>query len=141
MDSAIIHLTSLKVLSGTITFPQVVGALTQAGVEYYRVDYVTLTKTYYGADGSVATTPLNFEGLPPVAAVFDAAALKAALLDSQRNGQPYRDFSRRAMQAGVQTYTAFLRGQRVIYLGRQGDQHIEWFPGAAPGARATPENR
>lgn len=141
MDSAIIHQTALQVLAGTISFPQVVGALTQAGVEYYRVDYVALNKTYYGADGSVATTPLNYEGLPPVAPVFDAAALKAALRDSQQNGQHYRDFSRRAMQAGVQTYTAFLRGQRVIYHGRQGDQHIEWFPGAEPSARTGAENR
>jgi hypothetical protein len=35
--------------------------------------------------------------------------------------------------AGVQGYFAFLRRQRVIYLGRQGDQHVEWFPGAKPG--------
>jgi hypothetical protein len=25
-----------------------------------------------------------------------------------------------------------LRGQRVTYIGRQGDQHTEWFPGARP---------
>jgi len=31
---------------------------------------------------------------------------------------------------GVQGYFAFLRGQRVTYLGRAGDQHTEWFPGA-----------
>lgn len=35
----------------------------------------------------------------------------------------------------------FLRGQRVAYWGRNGDQHTEWFPGAKPantwpGARA-----
>ena len=50
--------------------------------------------------------------------------------DSQRNGQNYRDFTHRAMAAGVQGYYAFLRGRRVTYLGRQGDQHTEWFPGA-----------
>ena len=43
-----------------------------------------------------------------------------------------RDFSRRAMQAGVQGYFAFLRGKRVTYLGRDGNQHTEWFPGAEP---------
>ena len=37
-----------------------------------------------------------------------------------------------AMAAGVQSYFAFLRGQRVTYLGRTGDQHTEWFPGAGP---------
>jgi uncharacterized protein YbcV (DUF1398 family) len=135
MNTTIIHETSLNVLAGTASFPQAVGAFITAGVEYYRVDYVALTKTFHGADGSVAVTPLSYEGLPPVAPDFDAVALKAALLDSQRNGQHYRDFSRRAMQAGVQSYTAFLRGQRVVYLGRQGDQHVEWFPGAQPVSR------
>jgi hypothetical protein len=58
--------------------------------------------------------------------------LRANILDSQRNGQAYRDFTRRAMAAGVQGYFAFLCGKRVTYLGRQGDQHTEWFPSAGP---------
>ncbi|HWA86168.1 MAG TPA: hypothetical protein VG710_08105 [Opitutus sp.] len=135
MNTELIRETSLKSLAGVASFPQTVGALIQAGVEYYRMDYVARTATYYGADGSVAITPLNYEGLPAVAAEFDAVALKADVLDSQRNGQPYRDFSRRAMQAGVQSYTAFLRGKRVVYVGRQGDEHVEWFPGAQPATR------
>jgi uncharacterized protein YbcV (DUF1398 family) len=77
-------------------------------------------------------TPITFEGLPPVALDFDAAGLRAAILDSQRHGQTYREFTRRAMEAGVQGYLAFLRGQRVTYWGRAGDQHTEWFPGAGP---------
>ena len=36
------------------------------------------------------------------------------------------------MKAGVQGYYAFLRGRRVTYFGRTGDQHTEWFPGAEP---------
>jgi len=43
--------------------------------------------------------------------------------------QPYREFTRRAMAGGVQGYIAFLRGQRVTYWGRTGDQHTEWFAG------------
>lgn len=30
-----------------------------------------------------------------------------------------------------QGYFTFLRGQRVTYFGRQGDQHTEWFSGAS----------
>ena len=45
MNTKIIRETSLNVLAGTASFPQAVGALIPAGVEYYRVDYVTLTKT------------------------------------------------------------------------------------------------
>jgi uncharacterized protein YbcV (DUF1398 family) len=78
----------------------------------------------------MVVTPINYEGLPPAPADFDAAALRADILDSQRNRQKYRDFTRRAMAAGVQGYFAFLRGKRVTYLGRQGDEHTEWFPDA-----------
>jgi len=78
----------------------------------------------------MVTTPITYEELPAVASDFDTAALRANILDSQRNGQKYHDFTRRAMQAGVQGYFAFLRGKRVTYFGRGGDQHIEWFPGA-----------
>lgn len=71
------------------------------------------------------------------AADFDAEALRANIVDSQQNGQSWRDFTTRAMNGGVQGYFAFLRGQRVTYLGRQGDQHTEWFPGAKPASIAT----
>lgn len=83
----------------------------------------------------MVTTPISYEGLPSVAAEFDPGALRAAILDSQRHGQLYREFTRRAMEAGVQGYIAFLRGQRVTYWGRGGDQHTEWFPGAGPNPK------
>jgi len=134
MDTHVIHLTAQKALQGSISFPELVGTLLAAGVESYHVDYVAARKTYYGADGSVAVTPLTYEGLPDVAADFASDRLKAAILDSQRHGQKFRDFTRRAMEAGVQGYIAYLAGQRVVYWGRQGDQHIEWFPGAARNA-------
>lgn len=132
MNTEIIAETARKTLAGTISFPEVVGQLLAAGVEYYQVDFVALRKNFYSADGDVVVVPINYEGLPPVATDFSAENLRANILDSQRNGQSYRDFTRRAMTAGVQGYFAFLRGQRVTYLGRQGGQHTEWFPGAAP---------
>ena len=132
MNTTIIIEAASKTLAGKISFPEVVGQLLKAGVEYYYVDYVGLKKTFYSADGDMVVTPINYEELPSVASDFDAAALRADILDSQRNNQPYRDFTRRAMEAGVQGYFAFLRGKRVTYFGRQGDQHTEWFPGVAP---------
>jgi uncharacterized protein YbcV (DUF1398 family) len=132
MNAEIITNTARATLNGTVSFPEVVGQLLAAGVEYYQVDYVGMRKTFYSAHGDAVVTPIPYEGLPPVAAGFDLAALRANILDSQRNGQAYRDFTRRAMEAGVQGYFAFLRGQRVTYLGRQGDQHTEWFPGSEP---------
>lgn len=120
-------------LDGSMPFPQIVGKLIANGVEYYHVDYATNSFTFYSAAGAAVTAPLPIEGLPLISENFDAAALKAAILDSQQHGQKFRAFCERAIRAGVQGYFAFLRGQRVTYLGRQGNQHVEWFPGAKSG--------
>jgi uncharacterized protein YbcV (DUF1398 family) len=132
MKSEVVAEAARATLDGSIPFPEVVGRLIETGVEYYHVDYVALQITYYSASGELIKTPINYEGLPSVAADFDLDALKAAILDSQQNGQHYRDFSKRAMNAGVQGYIAFLRGKRVTYWARGGDNHTEWFPGAKP---------
>ena len=137
MNTKIIAETARKSLDGTMSFPEVVDRLLAAGVEYYHVDYVGMRKTFYSGEGEAALTPINYENLPPVAADFDIEALRANILDSQRNGRKYRDFTQRAMKAGTQSYFAFLRGKRVTYLGRQGDQHTEWFPEAAPKKSST----
>lgn len=132
MNAQIIVEAARATLAGDTPFPEIVGRLIEAGVEYYHVDYVALRKTFYGGDGAVVTTPITYEGLPPVAADFDVEALRADIRDSQQKNQHFRDFTRRAMEAGVQGYFAFLRGKRVSYFGRQGDEHVEWFPGAQP---------
>ena len=119
-------------LSGSMPFPQIVAGLLSEGVECYLVDYRGLDFTFYGSDGGVVVVPLTFEGLPEIGERFDPVSLKAAILDSQTKGQSFRDFCRRAMSAGTHSYYAFLSGKRVIYFGRNGDQHVEWFPGAAP---------
>jgi uncharacterized protein YbcV (DUF1398 family) len=132
MNAEVVTEAALATFAGEIPFPEVVRRLIETGVEYYHVDYVALRKTFYSGAGGVIITPIPYEGLPPVNEVFDAAELRAAILDSQRHGQPYREFTRRAMAAGVQGYLAFLRGQRVTYWARGGEQHTEWFPGAGP---------
>ena len=119
-------------LDGSLPFPLIVGKLIAEGVECYYVDYASGSFTFYGAAGAPVSARLPLDGLPPIAADFDPTALKAAILDSQQHGQKFPAFCRRAVQAGVHGYFAFLRGQRVTYFGRQGDQHTEWFPGARP---------
>ncbi len=136
MDTELIEDTAAKTLAGAISFPEVVSNLLRAGVEFYHVDYLARQKAFYSVNGSaVVVIAIPYECLPTVAQEFDAAAVKAAIVDSQRHGQRYRDFTRRVMAAGVQGYFAFLQGKRVTYLGRRGEQHTEWFPGAGPGAR------
>lgn len=137
MNTDVIRKMAEVTLSGAMSFPEIVGNLIEQGVEYYHVDFRSLTFSFYNADGAVVVAPLALEDLPVVATDFNAAELRAAILDSQQNGQKYRQFCARAMVSGVQSYFAFLRGQRVMYIGRQGDQHTEWFPGAKPeGAQA-----
>ena len=132
MNADLIQRLARATLAGDLPFPEIVASLVADGVEYYRIDYVAQQMSFYSGAGGIAVAPLAFENLPAVAAEFDGPALRAAILDSQCNGQEFRQFSHRAVQAGVQGYYAFLRGQRVMYLGRQGEQHVEWFPGAKP---------
>lgn len=132
MDADTVSSLAKATLNGSMPFPQIVGKLIAEGVEYYHVDYAENSFTFYSATGSIVAAPLAFEGLPSISSDFDIAALKAAILDSQQHGQKFRQFCERAVHAGVQGYFAFLRGQRVTYIGRQGDQHVEWFPGARP---------
>ena len=132
MNANLITDTAKASHNGSISFPDAVGKLIAAGVEYYHVDYITLQTTYYSAEGSVVITPLPYENLPAVSSLLNIQELKAAILDSQINNQPYRRFSERVMSAGAQSYFTFLSGKRVVYISRQGDQHTEWFPGANP---------
>lgn len=131
MNANEIALLARATLDGSMPFPEIVGKLISNGVESYHVDYATRSFTFYSASGAAVLAPIVFEGLPSIAEDFDVAALKAAILDSQQHGQKFRAFCGRAMQAGVQGYIAYLRGKRVTYFGRQGDQHTEWFPGVS----------
>lgn len=133
MDADAVHSLAKATLDGSMPFPQIVGKLIAEGVEYHHVDFAANSVTFYSAAGSTVAASLPFEALPSVSLDSDVTALKAAILDSQLRGQVFRQFCERAIRAGTQGYFAFLRGQRVTYLGRQGDQHVEWFPGAQPG--------
>lgn len=132
MNTPLITAAAQATLSGTMPFPQIVRQLMEAGVEFYHVDYLGRRKTFHDGEGATVSLPIPWENLPPVAVDFDIASLRANILDSQQSHQSWSDFSIRAMKGGVQGYFAFLRGQRVTYFGRQGDQHTEWFPGAKP---------
>jgi len=132
MNANEIAILAKATLDGAMPFPEIVGKLIANGVEYYHVDYATGSFTFYSALGAAVVAPLTFERLPSISEDFDVDALKVAILDSQQHGQEFRAFCERAIQAGVQGYIAYLRGKRVTYFGRQGDQHTEWFPGARP---------
>lgn len=130
MHADVIKQLAAATLSGSLPFPEIIGHLMDEGVEYYHVDFAAKSFSFYSTDGEVLIAPIAYENLPKIAADFNVLELRAAILDSQQHGQKFHDFCIRALHAGVQSYFVFLRGQRVLYIGRQGDQHLEWFPGA-----------
>lgn len=115
-----------------MNFPQILSALTAAGIEGYTVDFRRATKIYYQPDGD--SLELSFPAVEvPIAAAFDADAVQAAVREAQANaaGYTYRGFCEKVMAAGCAGYIVSLLGRRVVYFGRTAETHVEHFPGQA----------
>ena len=127
MSKQIIHELAIATQQGRMTFPQVVKGLLEAGVESYFVDFAAKQKTHYLADGTTHPVPMILAP-GPIAAEFDNVGLVAAIRGAQADTVQYPEFVKRSTAAGVIGYWAFLTGNKVIYFGRKGEQHIEEFP-------------
>lgn len=123
-------------LTGKLTFPEIVGRLAHIGVERYHVDYSRQEITYYLPDGD-SLVVATLHPSHATATEFSAAAIEAAVRQSQRNEHTYLDFIRKTMAAGCVGYFVQITGRRVIYFGRNGDSHLEHFPPAPVNATAT----
>ncbi len=128
MDKSIIEKCEKLSSEAKITFPEVVKALLGAGVESYCVDLLKKRNTYYGTNGEVVEVPLSLTQFAPVAETFNADAVRDAIKRSQRQELIFPAFVVEIMKAGTYGYVAYLVGQRVVYLGRKGDMHVEHFP-------------
>ena len=106
-----------------------------AGVESYFVDLRGHQDIVYLNNDTTLTEPLHLD-FGPIAPEFSKPAVIAAIRAAQRDEIRYPEFMRRAAAAGVVAYWAMLTGKQVIYFGRQGDIHVEWFPGAQPREEA-----
>ncbi|HEU0070301.1 MAG TPA: DUF1398 family protein [Alphaproteobacteria bacterium] len=116
---------------GAASFPEIVSKLLAVGVERYHVDLIRMEKTFYWPDGASnrvagALTPSK------AAATFSASNVQAAVRAAQTGAIQYKEFCTSVLTAGCVGYQAHLAGKRVIYYGRDGDSHTEWFPGAQP---------
>lgn len=111
-----------------VSFPEVVKALMQAGVERYHADLIASTKTFYMREGSFEVAGSRAVGQP--AQAFSAAGVEAAVRAIQAQAIGYREFCERIAAAGCVGYFVSLVGRRAVYYGRTGDSHTEWFPGA-----------
>ena len=116
--------------SGTMTFPQIVGALMAAAFDGYLVDLRLGQATYYLQDGEGLELPTHSNSVT-VAAKFNADVVKAAIREAQSliPGYTYKGFCDKAKRAGCAGYLVSFLGRRVLYFGRTGETHTEHFPG------------
>lgn len=130
MDVRVIHECTRLAFQDKMTFPETVKRLLAIGVERYHSDLLLLQKTYYGANGATHLEPLPLHDAPRIGEPFEAEQVKDAIRAIQRQQIDYPQFLRRIMTAGTVCYAVFLDGRKAIYTGRNGDFHIEHFPGS-----------
>ncbi len=114
--------------TNTMTFPEIVGTLMQAGFERYAIDFRRATATYYLPDGDSVVLPTH-RGEVPIAAALDIAAVQAAIREAQQlvAGYSYAGFCAKAMAAGRAGYIVSFTGRRALYFGRAAETHVEHF--------------
>lgn len=130
MDAQVIHECTRLAFENRMTFPETVQRLSAIGVERYHADLVRLQKTHYNADGATHEEPLPLRDPPRIAERFSAEQVRQAIGAIQQSTIDYPEFLRRIMAAGTSDYTVFLTGRKAIYTGRNGEFHIEMFPGS-----------
>lgn len=114
---------------GSKPFGELVGRLMAAGIERYHADLVRAEKTYHLPNGDSEVVPNDPIGAMP-AGSFSAKGVEAAVRAVQGGAIDYKKFCERVMAAGCVGYLVSIAGRRVVYYGRTGDSHVEWFPGA-----------
>ncbi len=121
-----------------IGFPDVVEALTRAGLERYHADLLAGTKTWYMPDGSFEVTAGR--ALQP-ATDFKGDLVQEAVRAIQQGEIGYRAFCDRIAAAGCVGYFVSIAGKRAVYYGRTLAAHVEWFTGPLPTPPGPPPSR
>jgi uncharacterized protein YbcV (DUF1398 family) len=111
-----------------ITFPEVVRRLQMAEIELYYADLLSLDKTYYSKNESYRVV-CSIKSKREVATAFNMDGIVDAIRQSQTGKIRYQQFLKEVMDCGVVSYMVFINGRKAIYFGRNGEQHIEKFPG------------
>ena len=114
--------------SGSMSFPQIVGTLIEAGFEGYLIDYRRSVAIYYLPDGDSVELPAH-KVEQAVATAFDAPTVQAAIKEAQRQVPGYTcvDFCGKTAAAGCAGYIVSFLGRRVLYFGRTAETHVEHF--------------
>ncbi|QGM46240.1 DUF1398 domain-containing protein [Methylocystis heyeri] len=113
----------------SMTFPQIVGALMQAGFESYAIDFRRATATYYLPDGESIVLPTH-RHQTPIRNALDALVLQAAIREAQQSvpDYTYLGFCAKVMAGGCVGYVVSFSGRRAVYFGRTAETHVEHFP-------------
>lgn len=114
---------------GTMSFPEIVRKLIEAGYEGYVVDYRRNTTTYFLPDGQSVELE-NRRSDEAVAAQFNQSGVAAQIKWAQDNSPDYSyaAFCKNVKALGCAGYFVSFLGRRVLYFGRTGETHVEYFP-------------
>lgn len=129
MDHDVVRACARASAEGRLSFGDVIGKLIAAGVERYHADFMRGETAYFAADGAFEVVALDVAH-GAAAADFRADEIEAAVRASQAGAINYPVFCERALSAGCVGYHVSMAGKRVVYYGRTGEAHVEWFPGA-----------
>ena len=113
----------------TMSFPEIVGTLIEAGFEGYTVDYRSNTTTYFMPDGESVVLD-NRPSEAAIAAQFDQPGVAAQISWAQANppDYTYAAFCTNVKALGCAGYMVSFLGRRVLYFGRTAQTHVELFP-------------
>ena len=131
MNQNVIQDLIKKSLAKQITFPEILKALSGEGVESYHVDFLRDEYRYYAKGGESLVTPAALVH-GAVAPEFSAEKLDALNKRVQAGQAWYPDFVKEGAEAGCAYYIVYLNGKKVRYFGRDGGEHVQYFPGAKP---------
>ncbi len=114
--------------TGTMTFPEIVGALIVAGFDGYTIDFRRGAATYHSPEGSIDLPMHKLE--VSIAPHFDTATIQSAISEAQRlvPGYTYVGFCNKVAAAGCAGYMVSFLGRRALYFGRTAETHVEHFP-------------
>lgn len=116
----------------TISFPESLRELAEAGFEGYHVDYRLNTRTCYLRNGETLVLA-NPRDHGTVGAQFNQPEIVAAVKWAQRSPPDYSyvAFNESVTANGCAGYIVSLLGRRVLYFGRTAETHVEHFPASA----------
>lgn len=115
--------------ANTMSFPESVKTLLEAGFEGYHVDYRLNQRVHYLPDGETLVL-VNPHDAEAVGLQFNQPEIAAAIKWAQSNSPDYNynDFNKKVAANGCAGYIVSFPGRRVLYFGRTAETHVEHFP-------------